>query len=224
MNRGGSSEPCATERNEPMPSFSISLRPSTSTFSFIVRPSSSACSPSMVGVQWLPGRLAQLARQRDTGHDGRAALQALRHRGLVIARAQQRDLAPACCRCRRSAWCGDTHRPRRRRRPCQRFGVGRGHAARAGEPHGHVLAAQALELSQPLRQCGLDRARRAIAGHRHRHPRRFHARQLAEVERAAVVEREVTLLDGRLQRLRQRLSAGPLAACCRQPRAAAHRH
>ncbi len=45
MKRGGSAEPCATARKEPMPSFSIALRSSTSTFRPYSLPSFLACSP-----------------------------------------------------------------------------------------------------------------------------------------------------------------------------------
>ena len=58
MNRGGSSLPRVTDRNEPMPSFSMALRSSTFTFRPWALPMRWASSPSQVGVQWLPGRLA----------------------------------------------------------------------------------------------------------------------------------------------------------------------
>ena len=58
MNFGGSSEPRATDRNEPMPSFSQALRSSTSTSRPCVLTMASACSPRKVGVAKLAGRFA----------------------------------------------------------------------------------------------------------------------------------------------------------------------
>ncbi len=45
ISRGGCAEPLVTDRNEPMPSFSMPLRSNTSTSSFQSLPSFFACSP-----------------------------------------------------------------------------------------------------------------------------------------------------------------------------------
>ncbi len=133
-----------------MPSFSISLRPSTSTFSSIVRASSSACSASWVGVQWLPGRLAHLARQRDAGHDGGAALEAVGHHGLVGACAQQRgagQLAAVPGARLGVAVQVDGVAARGGQRLGMRFGEGAG----SRQPDRQLLAPESLELCQAER-------------------------------------------------------------------------
>ncbi len=65
MKRGGSSEPWATARNEPMPMRWICLRSKTSTLKPYCLPSFFACAARWLGVAWLPGRLAH-SRARAT--------------------------------------------------------------------------------------------------------------------------------------------------------------
>ena len=95
MNRGGWSLPLVTDRNEPMPSSSISLRSSTvALMSGNSCASASARSPRYVGVQTLPGQVAEVAGQVHAVRDREAARRggfarrevgALRHRKRELA-------------------------------------------------------------------------------------------------------------------------------------------
>ena len=142
-----------------MPSFSISLRSSTSTLRSNSLPSFLACWPSQVGVQWLPGRLANSRASVTPAAMAAPRREALLHRLGVGLRWQSSvtdfgSPAPAA----RSAWCGGRGRSRRpaathrasacasRRAPRRRPGDGQ-----------RACAPLALQRAEPAADRGLER-------------------------------------------------------------------
>ena len=117
MKRGGSSEPWATARNEPMPSFSICLRSNTSTLKPNCLPSFLASAARKLGVAVVAGPVGALARQRHAGRHRLALPQARGHGDGLRLGAPAATRWPAWAPPARWAWCGGTDRPRRPPRP-----------------------------------------------------------------------------------------------------------
>ena len=189
-----------------MPSFSTSLRSSTSTSRSNSLPSFFACWPSQVGVQWLPGRLPNSRAMRHAGGDRRAAAQAVLHR-LALRPCWQSSVTTSAPSARRRARLGvavEIGRRRRQRRPRPRRAPSPS-AAGAGQAMPTCLRAARLERAEAVRGGGLERP---SASRRRRrdddHARGRDAGRPMQIEQLALLQRQVAFADGVGDQRRQR--------------------
>ena len=224
MKRGGSSEPWATARKEPMPIFSICLRSKTSTLKPCCLPSFLASRPGSSAWRDCAGRLANSRASADAGRDGLALVAGPWPPPRPAPWPQTSDTCASLRRGRCTGLGVAVDVDRIADGDHQGLGMGGRQRLAADTGDGELGHAERLELTDsPAATAALKRLGRTVGRGDERQPRGLHACRPMQVEAAAGLELEVALLDGVVQQGAAAPCRAPSAPSCRRPRRAAHR-